>query len=75
MTLNKPVHALKQENDTRWNSMYNMMARFLEQTALAAVNCEIESLTLVECSAVQQLLTGLRLFNIVTLQVSSKTCY
>jgi len=73
MTLNKPLHELMQETDTRWNCMYNMMARFLEQTALAAVDCEIESLTLFECSVVQ-LLIGLRLFNIMTLQLS-KTCY
>jgi len=53
--------------------VYIMMARFLEQTALAAVDCKIESLTLVECSAVQQLLIGLKLFNIMTLQLSSKT--
>jgi hypothetical protein len=56
MTLNKPLRELMQETDTRWNTMYNMMGRFMKQTALAAVDCEIESLTLVECSAVQQLL-------------------
>ena len=45
VTLNKSVHELMQETDTRWNSMCNMMARFLEQTALAAVDSKIESLT------------------------------
>ena len=75
MTLNKPLRELMQETDTRWNSMYNMMARFLEQTALAAVECKIDSLTLVECYTVQQLLIGMRLFNIMTLQLSSKTRY
>jgi hypothetical protein len=75
MTLNKPLHELMQGTDTRWNSMCNMVARFLEHTALAAVDSKIESLTLVECSTVQQLLIGLRLFNVMTLQLSSKTCY
>jgi hypothetical protein len=65
MTLNKPVHKLTQETDTRWNSMYDMMVRFLEQmdsfgTALAAVDFKIELLTLAECPAVQQLLIVLR---------------
>ena len=55
--------------------MCNVMARFLEQTALAAVDSKIESLTLVECSAIQQLLIGLRLFNVMPLQLSSKTHY
>jgi len=75
MILNKPLHELMQEIDTRWNSMCNVMARFLEQTALAAVDSKIESLTLVECSAIQQLLIGLRLFNVMPLQLSSKTHY
>jgi hypothetical protein len=74
----KPLHELMQETDTSWNSVYNMMARFLEQidsfgTALAAVNCKIELLTLVECSVAQQLLIGLRPFNIMSLKLYLKT--